>query len=643
MLSRRSKKRSASSSRICQPLNPYSTLRAVRWGATFTCLYYIYQSRPNSCTMPPMVSPNSLANAPKRPSRPRPTSSPPDLSSPTPIELKPTRNLKDLGHHTRHQSCQNPQSKLWYRQVAGSYSSPPNPGLLFESPPDGDGLAYTPYRPTVALHASIIPLPTSNTDSRDPVRGSSAHQNHTSTREIVYIASGSILVLLLGLMGIFLFRSWRKKKHLQFGSPLGCCCRRAASRKAREMSDKGALVLNDDDDDPTWGTPTRMMYVESINESIDHHDLELPVISIHAEKTPTTPELLTCSAPVMQNLACLSPTEPTSKDFDDRLRGEEKGIALALNLALRDIVPKEKEQAPPDNPIRDAFSLMGHEENVSIFKSLQASIDCLARGVSFSAPKNRPRQGSDASAGSQETTSPDVADCFSVASSSRSSMTSLASTVDEIDEDACDVYEVTRAQIQSLEIQKGVLIAWKNPIAAPADIPVSTTPPTVIISEPPPTALSSESESSHDSIYSLEASCSSTGHVEECQTVPSLSSLISENSRGTISSLATSFSTATRTEGRCTDDDGYLLPPIPYLMVTHPSTSTIHTLDSAASSISIDLNDFPLPPLPVKPVYSKFIDQAHLQKRVWDNHPVDSTMAQKRSTVEQFIMMYTTN
>ncbi|KAF8070216.1 hypothetical protein FPV67DRAFT_1007072 [Lyophyllum atratum] len=383
--------------------------------------------------------------------------------------------------------------------------------------------------------------------------------------------------------------------------------------------------------DATWGTPTRFVYVESINEVTGDDDRHDPVSSL--DSSPSAPSMSTWSIHERRG----SPGIRDGDGFQERLHVEENDITLALNVALRDVTTETKED--PEKVAEETFFFLGHAENVSSFKSLQANIDSLAKGVSSPSIQNRPRQGSDASASSQETNYPEVVECFS-ASTSRSSMTSLASTDSEFDEEELEVvYEVKRAHAQSVEIKKGVLVACRPSTSTSNDILIPDVLPTVVISEPSPLLLSLNEQNFGGSMYSLESSLSTgtTASLGGCNTTPSLSSLTREHSHGTLGSFSTSFSTITRAE----NDEGCLQPPIPYLMVTRPSDSSIFTTESNASGASVDLNEFPLPPKPVKPsYYSRLMDQVHGRKRVWDNHPADSSVSQRRSTVEQFIMMY---
>jgi hypothetical protein len=223
--------------------------------------------------------------------------------------------------------------------------------------------------------------------------------------------------------------------------------------------------------------------------------------------------------------------------------------------------------------------------------------------------RNRMRQGSDASASSQATDTTEGTEGFSSGSSSRSSMTSIATMETDFDEDGEgeeEVYEVRRAQAQSVEIKKGVLVTWRSSKSTQDNKQIIEAP-NVVISEP------------------MSTSCS----------------LIDDHSEAASSDASPSSMYTTEGDG---SDDGLLHAPVPSLMVTGPSITSMFTLDSSISSISVDLNDFPYPPSLVDPSLPKLIHRGIPSPPVplWDNHSMDSesTNEQKRSTVEQFIMMY---
>ncbi|KAG6865832.1 hypothetical protein C0991_011164 [Blastosporella zonata] len=499
--------------------------------------------------------------------------------------------------------------KLWRRQNRADTSK------VFET-----------YTSPISLHANIIPLTM-------PASGSS-RLAHLSLTEAILVSGGTLITVVFGVTALVMMRSIIVKKGRCF---LCCGCGRLKAKKTKVISeDKGILVMDEEFENPTWGTPRRLVCVEGINGGPEDHHSVGPFLS------PDT-QLSSPSMPIWQDhRQDNSPDVCEGDSFHGRLDDEENDITLALSRALREISIEQEETTVSINPATSAdddASFLGHMENVSIFKSLQASIDNLANGISCTTVVNRPRQGSDASASSRTTTttiSPDVADCFSVVSS-ESSMTSLEdsdSYLDEEPEEMEVVYEVRRAHAQSIELKKGVLVTCRR-ASSTSDISATGSVPTFVISEAAPTLLSLDDQN-FAPLFSLTGSVSSTASVSTCSAAYSLSSIIRENSRGTIASLSTSFST---TQG---DDEQCLQPPIPCLMLTRPSDSSIYTTESFTSSASVDLCDFPLPPIPVKPsYYSRLVDQVQRRpKRIWDNHPADSNAAQKRSTVERFIMMY---
>lgn len=517
----------------------------------------------------------------------------------------------------------------------------------FDAEPNAPGLQPSLFSPTT-LHASIIPRPmiTQAVDGPPTITENSLNKNIPSTG-IALIVAGVLFAGLLGL-GVFVIQA-RKPSFF-----LVCFkrCRRRPKLKnltsALPSSKKGILIrTGDDSDDSTWGTPTRIIHFKSAfdeshddRESLGPEPPSLPHERDLLSKLGTL-ELLSTSGPTIEKVPYQS-----KETFQERLHIEEEDIASALNVALCDLLASSAVRSSqlPDNAtvieetrciIEDACPLLVTNEGaISPLESFRDGLDSIGQHAANFGYKNRPRQGSDASASSQETTVAHALDCFSPVNSSGSSMTSIASAdIDLDDEDGPEsAYELKRAQTQSLEIKKGVLVVWQCTSSSPSHIGM---PSKVIISD--------SCQTDHGNIEgktgALEAALSQGGGFE---TMPTVSSLVCENSRGTLASLTPSFSSTTRAEGWCTDEEGFLQPPVPYLMVTRPSTSSIFTTDSTGSSISIDLNDFPHPPSVVRPTYSRLVDQIHGQKRVWDNHPSDSTIAQKRSTVEQFIMMYET-
>ncbi|KAJ4468189.1 hypothetical protein J3R30DRAFT_1683040 [Lentinula aciculospora] len=157
----------------------------------------------------------------------------------------------------------------------------------------------------------------------------------------------------------------------------------------------------------------------------------------------------------------------------------------------------------------------------------------------------------------------------------RSSVTSVYSlsiqSEDEEEEDIEDVevYEVKRAQTQSIEVKRGVLMSWRT--SRPPNLAPDM--PTVVISE----------------------SSSDTGALNNV-------------SHG---------------------DNGFL-QPLPSLLVTQPSDTS---LVSTTSSVSVDLDEFPLPPAlpPLSKNYTKDLPLMDVPRM---------SREEKRSTVDQVITMY---
>lgn len=198
---------------------------------------------------------------------------------------------------------------------------------------------------------------------------------------------------------------------------------------------------------------------------------------------------------------------PTMAGFLQRLEAEETDITLAIGIAMRD------------------HSYSGTEINFIHQNAEQLFADHHRNSWDV---QNRARQGSDASESTQPMAEWDV---FSITATTCSSRTSIRGTGNdsdledmELDEDIDTeeiVFEVGRAQAQSMEIKRGILVDWgaqKSPI------------------------------------------------MEEV------------SRRLQKSSPHSPF------------------PTVPSLVVTCPSMMTIPIIGPSFSSISVDLNEFPLPP-----------------------------------------------
>ncbi|KAG6907916.1 hypothetical protein DXG01_006971 [Tephrocybe rancida] len=493
-----------------------------------------------------------------------------------------------------------------------------------------DDDAFEPYKSPISLHANITPLSMSTSQGNSRI-------GHLSITELILISSGALIAVVLGMAAVILMRSIISKKTRRL---LSCGCGRQKAKKNKAFSEDKGVRVQEEIDDPTWGTPPRIVYVERINDRPENHHLA----AFSSPDSPPSPP----ATPIWRaNTQHNSYVVYEGDSFRGRLEYEGKNVTLALSRALQDITVEPDETTASVCSMASAngeFSSLEHLANVPMFQSLQASIDHLAKGISSPPAANRPRQGSDASASSRATTTtgPDVVDCFSVMSS-ESSATSLGSSDSDFEEpeEMEVVYEVRRAHAQSVELKKGILVTCRH-TSSSSDVSVPGTVPTFVISEAAP-ALQPLDDQNFAPLFSLEDSASSKASLASYGAAPSLSSIVRENSGGTMASFSTSLST-TQTETWCRDDDQRLQPPVPYLMLTRPSDSSIYTTESFTSSVSVDLCDFPLPPIPAKPSYlSKLVDQVHrTPKRIWDNHSADSSASQKRSTVERFIMMYST-
>ncbi|KAG5716767.1 Leukotriene-B(4) omega-hydroxylase 2 [Termitomyces sp. T112] len=477
-----------------------------------------------------------------------------------------------------------------------------------------------PYKSPIPLHAKIVPhaRPTSQLDTF----------GHLSVTELILISLAALMAFMVGVVALVMMRSIIIKKVRRL---LHCGCGRRQTKKP-VVDDKGALVMGDEYDDPTWGTPPRLVYVEGLDERFkerhstspnDPPSSSLAVISL-APSTPTSPRLSAARE---------------DDSFQGRLEYEEHDITLALTRALRDATDDPDFSATSVHSMAsgdERFSALGYLKNSSILDSLQASIDNLANGI---LPSDRPRQYSDAPTSLRTTTAADSIDCFPVYSSDHSmtSLHSINSSLDDGPEE--EVYEVRCAHAQSIDLKKGVLVTCRR-TSSTCNIANSGALPTFVISEAPPNLMPLD-DLNFAPLFSLNNSMPSKASLSGCTTTPSWSSIVRENSRGTMASLSSSSST-TAMDGWIRDDEQHLHPLVPFLMLTRPSDSSIYTAESYRSSISIDLCDFPLPPISAKPsYYSKLVDQfQRAPKRIWDNHSADSSVAQKRSTVERFIKMY---
>ncbi|KAG6897408.1 hypothetical protein C0992_001915 [Termitomyces sp. T32_za158] len=532
-------------------------------------------------------------------------------------------NMKDAEHLTPSAGSfqkayklhrQRSTLKLWRRQNRAEVV--PSTGAVSE-----------PYTPTIPLHAKIIPHPmTSQTHT--------SRFGRLSIIELILISLVALMIVIVGVAALMMRSIIIKKVRRLLRCGGG---QRQVTKSKTVGDDKGVLVLGDEFDDPTWGTPTRLVYVEGLDERFEERCSPLPngpqpsfpaVISL-ASSTPTSPRLSAAHE---------------DDSFQNRFEHEEHDITLALSRALRDAADDPDFQANSVSyPVisgDEDLSTLKYLENPSILDVLRPSVGTLAEDITTSS--NRPRQCSDASASSQATTAAhsDCTNIFSI-SSPDSSMTSLDSSNSGLDEGLEEMeevaYEVKRVHAQSLELKKGILVTCRR-TSSTGDVANPGTLPTFVISEAPPNLMSLD-DLNFAPLFSLSDSMPTKASLSGCTTTPSWPSIVRENSRGTMASLSSSSTAAM--DGWTRDDEKHLHPPVPFLMLTRPSDSSIYTAESFTSSVSIDLCDFPLPPIPENSYFSKLVDQVqHAPKRLWDNHSADSSIAQKRSTVERFIKMY---
>ncbi|KAG7098896.1 hypothetical protein E1B28_000796 [Marasmius oreades] len=210
----------------------------------------------------------------------------------------------------------------------------------------------------------------------------------------------------------------------------------------------------------------------------------------------------------------------------------------------------------------------------------------------------RNRTGSQSSAATSTTATTittTASDSLCTTTIPRSSVTSMTSALEHSDSEAdLDgiigtgeegfVYEVKRAQTQSMEVKRGVLVCWR--------FSDTNTQQRASLSSPPPIVVVSESEEPADAFW------------------------------------ANSSTTDTRFPS-----DGFLHPQ------STPSLCSLPSSESSTSSISVDLDEFPLPP---KLITSPSRSTSFLT--VPGNNVTtflkDDTREPERSTVDHVIMLY---
>ncbi|KAG6813634.1 hypothetical protein H0H92_008870 [Tricholoma furcatifolium] len=421
--------------------------------------------------------------------------------------------------------------------------------------------SFVPYTPPISLHAKIVS--STSTMPED-------HVASLSVKEIAFISGGALVAAVLAGAVFITMRSIILKKARRLLN-----CRGHRIKKEKDPTEC-KRAIHDELDDPIWGTPLRVVYVEGIDNK---------PVSTGRSLSPETPS----SSPSMSLWLPHSHREAEAAREEDSYRNRleedrESDIRPALALC----------NSSHDDP-RQSVYLVASVDN--------ASMGCpvnLANEVSPSSPI----QGTDLAS------SHATVDGFSV-SSSESSIPSFDSSQPEHFDDPEELeeidvaYEIRRAHTQSIELKKGIFVAAYRQSVSNISVPL----PSFVVSEAVP-SLEPLDEENFAPLFSLRSTFSSKGSLA---TALSWSSIMRENSHGTIPSISNSFSTI-HIEGwdPAEDSKRQLQPPVPYLMLTRPSDSSIYTSESESSSnvSSIDLCDFPLPPIPSKtPSYhSKFRD-----------------------------------
>ncbi|KAL0575506.1 hypothetical protein V5O48_006461 [Marasmius crinis-equi] len=248
--------------------------------------------------------------------------------------------------------------------------------------------------------------------------------------------------------------------------------------------------------------------------------------------------------------------------------------------------PETVPEARSDAPHSGSQLSSRVEEDVSAIISVRAGTTSMWRR------SQRSRAGSQSSAvtNSTNTSSSSITattatlDSLCSTSPPRSSMTSVISGLDNSDseiefdvvEEETVVYEVKRAQTQSMEVKRGVLVSWR---ASAAVVQKDPALPTVIVSE-----------------------------LDEPAEAPAKETKFTPN--------------------------GFLHPQ------STPSLPSLASSESSTSTVSVDLDEFPLPP---KLLASPSPSLAHSLLTVPDGGILLETGrrdGEKRSTVDRVIMLY---
>ncbi|KAJ3571759.1 hypothetical protein NP233_g3541 [Leucocoprinus birnbaumii] len=365
--------------------------------------------------------------------------------------------------------------------------------------------AFTPYEPPTSLHPSIIPTSVVPEPSGPPELAARSRP-HINTAAIVISFSVLFTSVLCGLFLIMLVAWLKRRNFFRWRYWFRRGGKRETSTPAPEED------------------PVVFVGVEYTGGTALVHDTTM-ILDLGRKSSSDTmvddpsggPPLVPPSINSAESLT-IQPdySTPTMTGFQQRLDTEEADITMAIGIAMRDCTYSGSELS-----------------TISQGPYVTAIHDC-RDGCNA---ENRTRQGSDASDSTEPTTE---SDGFSIAPTTRSSLTSIVEVPHdsdfeevgteevmememEVEEDM--IFEVARAQAQSMEIKRGVLFNW-------------------------------------------------------CSQRASLSPVLEEASPSLKSPVFPSSSFAT----------------VPSLVVTCPSMMTIPHIRPSFSSVSVDLNEFPLPP-----------------------------------------------
>ena len=363
--------------------------------------------------------------------------------------------------------------------------------------------SFAPYEPSFPLHPSIVPASTASELSEPPKLGPHSRP-HINTTAIVITFSAAFTSILCGLSLVILVR-WLRRWNLS-RSPIWFS-RRNSRNRMTDLEDEPIVSI--DNDYAGW---TVLIRDTTKDLDLERKDTTNDTINETSAGPPGIPP----STISTDSLAlCPDYSTPAMTDFQQLLDAEEADITMAIGIAMRDC------------------TYSGSELSTISQGADKSTADNYHHGWEN---KNRARKCSDASDSTKPTTE---SDDFSIAPTTCSSSTSIMEiphisdfeelNIDEaIEMETGDmIFEVVRAQAQSMEIKRGVLFSWCGQRASLSPV------------------------------------------LEEMETSSSLKSSILHSN---------SFTT------------------VPSLVVTCPSMMTIPYIRPSFSSVSVDLNDFPLPP-----------------------------------------------